>query len=117
MFSFPHQLISGSTALRRALALEPAVRLDLSAAGLRTVVGVLFALMLNGTTHAPAIQRYLSDHHCPFDREAVQFLLDAFEGVDAELHLWVRHPVQGYLPALEARWAIDANAELIPADV
>ncbi len=114
MFSFPHQLISGSTALRQALALEPEVRIDLSAAGLPTVVSVMFALMLNGTSHAREIQRYLSDRNCPFDREAVQFLLDAFEGVDAELHLWVRHPEQGYSPALEARWAVDALAEADP---
>ncbi len=85
-----------------ALDHEPDIRPNLSRAGLAMTLTVIYCLVYKGVANAAAIHRYLDARGCVFDRDAVDFLLDAYEGEDPRHHLWSRDLGGQYVPLLGA---------------
>lgn len=71
-------------------------------ATVRTFAVVMFCAMDHGHTNAASLHRYLQARGCPFDREAIDFLLTAFEGDDPRRHLWARDCLGAYRPLYPA---------------
>lgn len=95
-------MIQTADKVREAISHEPAIRPNFERASISHIIVVMFAAMMKGMTTASSIYRYLDDRGCRFDRDTIDFLLNAYEGDDAERHLWSRMPAGDYMPLLEA---------------
>lgn len=102
MYSFSTRLVLNADNVREALRHEPAIRPNFAFAGLADIVSIIYALMSNGVTTVAGIYRYLQERGCRFDRDAIEFLIDAYEGENPEQHLWSRGNLGDYLPHLDA---------------
>lgn len=101
MYTYTQRIVMNVAKVREALRHEPAIRPSFAQAGLRDLVPVIFALFQDGTTTVSGVYDYLKAHDCKFDRESIQFLIDAYEG-DKPHHLWERHNLGDYWPNFEA---------------
>jgi hypothetical protein len=105
MHTFSQRILGDVKAVGQALKLEPGIRPSFSKATISTIIQVMFAAMMNRDYDAAGLYRYLEARDCPFDRETIDFLLNAFEGDDPDHHLWSRgslgeyDPLPGAIPA------------------
>ena len=86
MLTFSQSLLGNVAQVSAALDLEPGIRLDFTKADLRTVVRVMYAVMMRRSIDAAGLHRHLEARGCRFDRDTVDFLLNAYEGPDPDHH-------------------------------
>ncbi|MHA6723804.1 hypothetical protein [Sphingomonas sp. RS2018] len=70
---------------------EPDIRPNLSRAGLAMTLTIIYCLVFRGFESPAEIYRYLEARGSKFDRESIEFLIDAYEGDNPEYHLWCRN--------------------------
>ena len=102
MTTLTQHVLSFTSGVRTALRYEPGITPDFALADLSLLLAVMFCIMWNGLVEAPAIYRYLEERGCSLDRDAVYFLLSAFEGDDPDNHLWSVGPCGNYRPIMGA---------------
>ena len=102
MYTFTRRLLLDALRVREALKLEPGIRPSFERAGIRTIITIIFCAMWNGAGDAAAIYRYLNNRDCQFGRSTIDFLLTAYEGQNADYHLWQRDALGNYRPLLAA---------------
>jgi hypothetical protein len=101
MYSFSTRLVLNVANIREALRHEPAIRPNFAHAKLSDLIPIIFALFWNGIDTVNGVYRYLEARDCKFDRDAIEFLINAYEGDEPE-HLWSRGNLGDYLPNFEA---------------
>lgn len=89
-----------SQGVREALRCEPEIQLDLHNAGLATTLAMMFALLENGVDDPDEIYGYLEARGSKFDLETIETLLEAYDGADAQYHLWTRLCDDIYVPLI-----------------
>ena len=102
MYTFSQRMLGNVEQIRMALKCEPGIRPNFARADIRTIIQIIFAAMMNGSFDGAAIYRYLEARGCTFDRETIDFLLNAYEGTDPEQHLWERRSLGDFQPLTAA---------------
>lgn len=75
-------------AASRAMAFEPAVTVDFSNLEFELLPTMLAAIIARGGEDKDSITEYLVSRNCRFDKKAIGFVLDHFEGNNLNTYLW-----------------------------
>ncbi|KQM71694.1 hypothetical protein [Sphingomonas sp. Leaf20] len=99
-----HNFIQGirfeSQCVREALRCEPEIQLDLEHAGLAITLAIMLSLLGRGMDDPNEISSYLATRGSKFDLETIKTLLDAYDGINAQYHLWTRLCDDTYVPLI-----------------
>lgn len=75
---------------------EPGIGVNLKAADMTVALAVIYNLIGKGIRGEEAIADYLIDREFSYDRDAIRFLLNTYDGRDARHSLWVRDKTGSY---------------------
>ncbi|MES3044813.1 hypothetical protein [Sphingomonas faeni] len=100
MTKFTQRIRLSSQGVRDALRCEPEIQLDLRHAGLAITLAVMFSLLDDGVDDPDEMYGYLEARGSKFDLETIETLLEAYDGRDAQYHLWTRLCDDIYVPLI-----------------
>lgn len=98
MYTIVDRITLRAPSVATALSLEPEIRLNVSRADIETILVVIFCLVKTGAATSASVHRNLEARGCRFDRDVIDFLLNAYDGDDENHHLWKRASMGDYVP-------------------
>lgn len=100
MHNFIQSIRFESQCVREALHCEPEIQLDLEHAGLTITLAIMLSLLGHGMDDPDVIYGYLATHGSKFDLETIKTLFEAYDGINAQYHLWTRLCDDTYVPLI-----------------
>lgn len=70
------------------LRYEPGIRPNFCGADHIMTAAIMAVIIAQGVNTLPSIYHYLDNRSCPYDRDTVKFLLDAYDGRDCRTCVW-----------------------------
>jgi hypothetical protein len=100
MTNFTQRIRLSTQGVRNALRCEPEIQLDLQHSGLAITLAVMLSLLDSGVDDSDEMYGYLAARGSKFDLETIETLLEAYDGRDAQYHLWTRLCDNIYVPLI-----------------